>query len=193
MASGKTEEMIRLLRRAEIAGRRVLVVNHALNTRSGADRIESRSGVAFASRAVSDSDQIAAIVTEMDPDLVAVEEAEFFDNGLADVVERLADDGCEVILTGLDRDFRGWPFGPMPRLLVIADEVDKLTAICVVCKGVATRTQRLINGRPAPADSPTIVVGGINDPAGKPESYEARCRRCHEVPGLDSLFGPWLG
>jgi thymidine kinase len=193
MASGKTEEMIRLLRRAEIAGRRVLVVNHALNTRTGADRIESRSGVAFPSRAVSDSDQIAAIVTEMDPDLVAVEEAEFFDNGLADVVERLADDGREVILTGLDRDFRGWPFGPMARLLVIADEVDKLTAICVVCKGVATRTQRLINGRPAPADSPTIVVGGINDPTGKPESYEARCRRCHEVPGLDSLFGPWLG
>ena len=109
MASGKTEEMIRLLRRAEIAGRRVLVADHALNTRTGADRIESRSGVAFSSRACPHSHQIAAIVTEMDPDLVAVEEAEFFDNGLADVVERLADDGREVILTGLDRDFRGWP------------------------------------------------------------------------------------
>ncbi|MGZ3588881.1 MAG: thymidine kinase [Candidatus Limnocylindrales bacterium] len=193
MASGKTEEMIRLLRRAEIAGKRVLVLNHAINTRTGSDKIESRSGVAFPSRAVVDSSQIEAIVAEVDPDLVAVEEAEFFDNGLADVVERLAAQDREVILTGLDRDFRGWPFGPMPRLLVIADEVDKLTAICVICKGVATRTQRLINGRPAPADSPTIVVGGINDPAGRPESYEARCRRCHEVPGLDSLFGPWLG
>ncbi len=193
MASGKTEEMIRLLRRAEIAGKRVLVLNHALNTRSGNDRIESRSGVAFASRAVTGSSEIQAVVAAADPDLVAVEEAEFFDNGLADVAEALAEEGREVILTGLDRDFRGWPFGPMPRLLVIADEVDKLTAICVICKGVATRTQRLINGRPAPADSPTIVVGGINDPGGKPETYEARCRRCHEVPGLDSLFGPWLG
>ena len=193
MASGKTEEMIRLLRRAEIAGRRVLVLNHAINTRSGGDRIESRSGVAFASRSVTTAATIPAIVSEVDPDVVGIEEVEFFDNGIADVVDRLADEGRQVILTGLDRDFRGWPFGPMPRLLIVADEVLKLTAICVRCKGVATRTQRLINGRPAPADSPTIVVGGLNDPSGKPESYEARCRQCHEVPGLDSLFGPWLG
>ena len=191
MASGKTEEMIRLLRRAEIAGRRVLVLNHALNVRSAGDRIESRSGVAFRSIPVADSSEIRPIVERTDPHVVAIEEAEFFDNGLAEVADALADEGRQVILTGLDRDFRGWPFGPMPRLLVIADEVVKLTAICVVCKGPATRTQRLINGQPAPADSPTIVVGGLNDPDGKPETYEARCRRCHEVPG-GSLFGPWL-
>jgi thymidine kinase len=192
MASGKTEELIRLLRRAEIAGRRVLVLDHAIDTRTGRGRIESRSGVAFASRSVETSEAIPAVIAETDPDVIGVEEAEFFDDGIVDVVDRLADEGRQVILTGLDRDFRGWPFGPMPRLLTIADEVVKLTAICVRCKGVATRTQRLINGRPAPADSPTIVVGGLNDPRGKPEAYEARCRRCHEVPGLDSLFGPWV-
>ncbi len=192
MASGKTEELIRLLRRAEIAGRRVLVLDHAIDTRAGHDRIESRSGVAFPSRAVPDSAAIPAVVAEIDPHVIGIEEAEFFDDGIVDVVDRLANEGRQVILTGLDRDFRGWPFGPMPRLLTVADEVVKLTAICVVCKGVATRTQRLINGRPAPADSPTIVVGGLNDATGKAESYEARCRNCHEVPGLESLFGPWL-
>ncbi|HEX5465980.1 MAG TPA: thymidine kinase [Candidatus Limnocylindrales bacterium] len=193
MASGKTEELIRLLRRAEIAGRRVLVLDHAIDTRAGKGRIESRSGVAFSSREVPDASAIPAVVAETQPDVIGIEEAEFFDDGIVEVVEGLADEGRQVILTGLDRDFRGWPFGPMPRLLTVADEVVKLTAICVRCKGVATRTQRLIEGRPAPADSPTIVVGGLNDPSGKAETYEARCRSCHQVPGLDSLFGPWVG
>jgi thymidine kinase len=114
-----------------------------------------------------------------DADIVAIEEGQFFDERLPEVVERLAGLGKQVIVTGLDRDFRGIPFGPMPRLLALADQVTKLTAICVMCGEPATRTQRLIDGQPAPADSPLIVIGGMGD-----EAYEARCRLHHAVPGL---------
>ncbi len=108
---------------------------------------------------------------------MAIEEGQFFDEGLPDVVERLASAGKQVIVTGLDRDFRGIPFGAMPRLMALADQVTKLTAICVVCGEPATRTQRLIGGQPATSDSPLIVIGGLGD-----ETYEARCRLHHEVP-----------
>ena len=108
---------------------------------------------------------------------MAIEEGQFFDEGLPEVVEVVADSGKQVLVTGLDRDFRGIPFGPMPRLMALADQVTKLTAICVVCGEQATRTQRLIDGHPAGADSPLIVIGGMGD-----ETYEARCRLHHEVP-----------
>ncbi|MDQ5841426.1 MAG: thymidine kinase, partial [Chloroflexota bacterium] len=102
---------------------------------------------------------------------------QFFDDRLPEVVERLADLGKQVLVTGLDTDFRGIPFGPMPRLMALADQVTKLTAICMVCGEPATRTQRLIDGLPAPVDSPLIMVGGMGD-----EKYEARCRLHHDVP-----------
>ena len=175
MFCGKTDEMLRLLRRFSIAGRRVLLVKPRLDTRTDANRVFSRSGAQHEAVTVDDSSQIEAAAGEAD--IVAIEEGQFFDEGLPDVVERLASAGKQVIVTGLDRDFRGIPFGAMPRLMALADQVTKLTAICVVCGEPATRTQRLIGGQPATSDSPLIVIGGLGD-----ETYEARCRLHHEVP-----------
>ena len=175
MFCGKTDEMLRLLRRFSIAGRRVLLVKPRLDTRTDADRVFSRSGAQHEAVTVDDSSQIEAAAGEAD--IVAIEEGQFFDEGLPEVVERLASAGKQVIVTGLDRDFRGIPFGAMPRLMALADQVTKLTAICVVCGEPATRTQRLIGGQPATSDSPLIVIGGLGD-----ETYEARCRLHHEVP-----------
>jgi thymidine kinase len=175
MFCGKTDEMLRLLRRFSIAGRRVLLIKPQLDTRTDAITVVSRSGAQHQAIAVEGAAAIEAIVG--DADIVAIEEGQFFDEQLPEVVERLADGGKQVLVTGLDRDFRGVPFGPMPRLMALADQVTKLTAICMVCGEPATRTQRLIDGEPAPADSPLIVIGGMGD-----ETYEARCRLHHEVP-----------
>lgn len=175
MFCGKTDEMLRLLRRFSIAGRSVLLVKPALDTRTDQVTVISRSGAQHHALAVESSADIPALVA--DADIVAVEEGQFFDERLPEVVEQLADAGKQVLVTGLDRDFRGIPFGPMPRLMALADQVTKLTAICVLCGEPATRTQRLIDGAPAPADSPLIVIGGMGD-----ETYEARCRLHHEVP-----------
>jgi thymidine kinase len=175
MFCGKTDEMLRLLRRFAIAGRRVMLVKPRLDTRTDEETVVSRSGAHHVAVALDHSREIGAIVG--DADIVAIEEGQFWDEGLPEVVEQLADGGKQVLVTGLDRDFRGIPFGPMPRLMALADQVTKLTAICMVCGEPATRTQRLIDGRPAPAESPLIVIGGLGD-----ETYEARCRQHHEVP-----------
>ena len=175
MFCGKTDEMLRLLRRFSIAGRTVLLVKPRLDTRSDEGTVVSRSGAQHPAVSVDHSRQIEALVGSAD--IVAIEEGQFFDEGLPEVVGRIADAGKQVLVTGLDQDFRGIPFGPMPRLMALADEVTKLTAICVVCGEPATRTQRLIDGRPAPSDSPLIFIGGLGD-----EKYEARCRLHHEVP-----------
>ena len=179
MFCGKTDEMLRLLRRFSIAGRRVVLVKPRLDTRTDAVTVISRSGAQHTALSVDDAAQIERFVG--DADIVAIEEGQFFDDRLPEVVQRLATNGRQVIVTGLDTDFRGIPFGPMPRLMALADQVTKLTAICVVCGEPATRTQRLIDGHPAPADSPLIVIGGIGD-----EKYEARCRLHHEVPEAGS-------
>ena len=173
MFSGKTEELIRRLRRALYARRSVQVFKHALETRSELTEIRTHSGVLHEAVAVSTSDELLERV-ERTTDVVAIEEAQFFDEGIVEVCRRLADAGYEVIAAGLDMDFRGRPFGPMPLLLAEADEVAKLRAICARCGRDASRSQRLIDGRPAPASAPTILVGAQ-------ESYEARCRHCHEV------------
>src|SRR5215216_47017 len=173
MFSGKTEELIRRLRRALYARRSVQVFKHALETRSDLTEIRSHNGVPHEAVAVSTSEELLERV-EQATDVVAIEEAQFFDEGIVDACRRLADSGYEVIAAGLDMDFRGRPFGPMPALLAEADEVVKLRAICARCGRDASRSQRLINGRPAPASDPTILVGAQ-------ESYEARCRHCHEV------------
>ena len=110
-----------------------------------------------------------------DTEVVAIDEIQFMDDAVVEVVNALADRGVRVIAAGTDMDFRGHPFGPMGELLAVAEKIDKLTAICVKCGELATRNQRLIDGEPAPAEGPTIQVGGL-------ESYEARCRACHVVP-----------
>ena len=173
MFSGKTEELIRRLRRALHARRTVQVFKHALETRSELTEIRTHNGVLHEAVAVSTSEELLEKV-ERTTDVVAVEETQFFDEGIVDVCRRLADSGYEVIAAGLDMDFRGRPFGPMPRLLAEADEVAKLRAICARCGRDASRSQRLIAGKPAPASAPIILVGAQ-------ESYEARCRHCHEV------------
>jgi thymidine kinase len=177
MFCGKTDEMLRLLRRFSIAGRQVVLVKPRLDTRTDEVTVVSRSGAEHRAVTVDRSAEIDAAVGPAD--IVAIEEGQFFDEALPEVVEALAASGKQVIVTGLDRDFRGVPFGTMPRLLALADQVTKLTAICMICGEPATRTQRLIDGEPAPADSPLIVIGGLGD-----ETYEARCRLHHVVPRL---------
>jgi thymidine kinase len=174
MFSGKTEELIRRLRRALYAHRSAQVFKHTIDTRSENTEIRSHNGVPYKALAVSTSEELLGKVVET-TDVVAVEEAQFFDEGIVEVCRRLADAGYEVIASGLDMDFKGEPFGPMPGLLAEADEVTKLRAICARCGREASRSQRLIEGRPAPVSAPTILIGAE-------ESYEARCRHCHEVP-----------
>ncbi len=181
MSSGKTDELLRLLRRAEIARRRVLLVRPDIDTRTPADYAESRSHARFPSTLVprSDPGQVLALARERDADMVGIEEAEFFDPEIVDAVVALRASGRHVIATGLNVDFAGRPFNSMPQLLAIADEITTLTAICMVCGETATRTQRLVNGQPAAIDDPLIVVGGLDRSA--IETYEARCTRHHEV------------
>jgi thymidine kinase len=176
MFSGKTDELLRLLRRAEIAGRRIVLVRPSIDDRTLPEVVESRTGVGFAARAVTGSRDIPPIVTFERASVVAIDEAQFFDGQLPDVAELLAAEGRSVIVSGLDQDFLGRPFGPMPTLLALADQITKLSAICTVCGAEATRTQRMVGGRPAAADDPLIVVGGMND-----DRYEARCRAHHVV------------
>jgi len=176
MFSGKTDELLRHLRRAEIAGRRIVLIRPAVDDRTPAGTVASRSGVAFAARSVPDSSAIPAIVSAERASLVAIDEAQFFDPGLPEICELLAAEGRSVLVSGLDQDFLGRPFNSMPILLALADQVTKLTAICTVCGEDATRTQRMVSGRPAAKDDPLIVIGGVAD-----DRYEARCRAHHVI------------
>jgi thymidine kinase len=185
MFAGKSEELIRRVRRAVIARKRVQVFKSHLDDRyGGIFTVASHDGTIVEAEPVSSSLEIME-KTRADTEVVAVDEAQFLDPGIVLVANALADRGVRVVLTGTDSDFRGEGFGAMPELMATAEIVDKLYAICVVCGGPATRNQRLINGRPAPYDSPTIMVGGR-------ESYEARCRHCHEVPRKDEGQGALL-
>ena len=184
MFSGKTDELLRLLRRAEIARRRILLVRPKIDDRTEAEVVRSRSGAAYGSTSVESPAEIETLAKDAWADMIAIEEAQFFPASLVPVVERLAVAGRTVILSGLNTDFRGRPFGPMPELMAIADGITSLTAICTVCGDEATRTQRLIDGRPAGADEPVVVVGGLASEMRTPrrETYEARCRGHHELP-----------
>jgi len=175
MFSGKTEELIRRLRRAQIAKQKVQVFKPVIDDRYGIQRITSHNGLFVEAVPIKDAMTILGLV-EPDTTVVAVDEVQFFDWQISRVCEELAARGIRVIAAGLDMDFRGEPFGPMPVLMAEAEEVSKLQAICVVCGSPASRTQRLIDGKPASYDDPVIMVGAS-------EVYEARCRHCHEVPG----------
>ena len=178
MFSGKSEELIRRVRRAVIARKTVQVFKSHLDARyAGLYSVTSHDGLTVEAEPVDSSDEIMRRLKN-GTEVVAVDEAQFLDDRIVDVSNFLADRGVRVILAGTDVDFRGLPFGPMPTLMCVAEVVDKFQAICVVCGGPATRNQRLVNGKPAKWDSPTIMVGGM-------ESYEARCRHCHKVPKAD--------
>ena len=185
MFSGKSEELIRRVRRAIIARKKVQVFKSHLDDRyQGVFSIASHDGRTVEAAPVDSSMQIAQQVNPL-ADVVAIDEAQFLDAGVVDLVTSLAGRGIRVILAGTDTDFRGEPFGPMPQLMAVAEMVDKLHAICVICGGPASRNQRLLGGKPARYDSPTIMVGGR-------ESYEARCRHCHQVPRRDEDQVPLL-
>ncbi|MFN2565199.1 MAG: thymidine kinase [Gemmatimonadaceae bacterium] len=178
MFSGKSEELIRRVRRAIIAKRTVQVFKSHLDERyAGIYHISSHDGRRVEAIPVDSAAQIAQRV-EPGSQVIAVDEAQFLDDGIIPLATTLAERRVRVIVAGTETDFRGEPFGPMPQLLAVAEVVDKLHAICVVCGNPASRNQRLIEGRPARYDSPIIMVGGE-------ESYEARCRGCHQVPRKD--------
>lgn len=178
MFCGKTEELIRRVRRAVIARQHVQVFKPSLDDRYSVEHVTSHDGQFTDARPVGSASDIINLL-EPDTTVVAIDEVQFFDSAIVEVVEQLAGSGLRVILAGLDMDFRGEPFGPMPRLLCCAEEVTKLHAICVVCGETASRTQRLVNGKPAHYNDPIIMVGAQ-------ESYEARCRQHHMVPGLET-------
>jgi thymidine kinase len=185
MFSGKSEELIRRVRRAIIGRKKVQVFKSHLDSRyHGVFKISSHDGQSVEAIPVDSALQIAQRVSEL-ADVIAIDEAQFLDDGIVAVATSLANHGVRVILAGTDTDFRGEPFGPMPQLLAVADVVDKLHAVCVICGGPASRNQRLIAGKPARYDSPTIMVGSH-------ESYEARCRHCHRVPRADEDQGALL-
>jgi thymidine kinase len=180
MFSGKSEELLRRVRRATLARKAVQVFKSHLDDRyGGLSVINTHDGGQIRSEPISNSTELAERV-RIGTAVVAVDEVQFLDDGIIEVADTLANAGTRVILAGTDMDFRGRPFGPMPGLLAIAERVDKLQAICVRCGQLATRNQRLVDGRPAPAEGPIIKIGGL-------ETYEARCRVCHEVPSQAEL------
>jgi thymidine kinase len=178
MFSGKSEELIRRVRRAIIARRQVQVFKSHLDARyAGLYHVSSHDGLEIDATPVDTAGEIIRQV-HADVEMVGIDEAQFLGSDIVGVATELAGRGIRVVLAGTDTDFRGEPFGPMGDLMAVAEQVDKLRAICVVCGDLACRNQRLIDGRPARYDSPTIMVGGR-------ESYEARCRHCHRVPSAD--------
>ena len=174
MFSGKSEELIRRVKRALIAKRTVQVFKPVIDDRYGVEVVRSHDGDSFVARPVRSSAEIPGLIAP-ETTVIGIDEVQFFDHGIVDIVRSLVTNGRRVICAGLDLDFRGEPFGPVPTLLALAERVDKLEAICVVCGEPATRTQRIVNGVPAFYDEPIIVIGAQ-------EAYEARCRTCHEVP-----------
>jgi thymidine kinase len=173
MFCGKTDELIRRLRRATIARQKVQVFKPKIDNRYNEQKVTSHAGSDFDAQPIASSRQILDLLNA-DTTVVGVDEAQFFDLEIVDVVQKLAERGVRVIVAGLDTDFRSEPFGPMPVLMAQAESVDKLNAICMVCGGEACRTQRLVNGKPAHYHDPVVIVGAA-------ELYEARCRQHHVV------------
>mgnify|MGYP005753601813 FL=1 len=174
MFSGKSEELIRRMRRAQFAKQPLQVFKPEIDNRYSDEEVVSHNGTSILATPVRSSQAIlenAAPETEV----IGIDEVQFFDENIVEVVQQLADKGYRVIVAGLDQDFRGEPFGKMPELMAVAESVTKLQAVCAVCGSPASRTQRLINGEPANYDDPIILVGAS-------ESYEPRCRHDHKVP-----------
>ncbi len=175
MFAGKSEELIRLARRALYAKKKVQVFKPAIDTRYDETMVVTHMGVKHEAVPVRNVQDLRVKV-EKDTQVVLIEEAQFFDKSLVPLVVDLADKGREVICAGLDQDFRREPFGPMPELLAVADQVIKLRAICMNCGAPASHTYRVIDGKPASWDDPIVLIGAT-------ESYEARCRACFKIRG----------
>ena len=174
MFSGKTDELIRRLVRATIAKQKVQVFKPAIDVRYAVEKVTSHTGADFDAIPVERAADIRDRI-ETDTTVVAIDEAQFFDSEVVEVAQELAGRNVRVIVAGLDMDFRGEPFGPLPTLMAKAEKVDKLHAICMICGNEASRTQRLVNGKPARYDDPVVIVGAS-------ELYEARCREHHIIP-----------
>jgi thymidine kinase len=175
MFSNKSGELIRLATVHRIAGRKVGLFKHSLDDRyEGLEHISTHSGQSAEAEPVGGSATIGLVATSYE--VIAIDEAQFFDQGLVAVCAQLVEDGLTVFVAGLDRNFKGEPFGPMAELMALADDVMKLHAVCMKCRSLeGSMTQRLIDGRPASRNSPVILIGAA-------ETYEARCRNCHELP-----------
>lgn len=179
MSCGKTEELLRRIRRSIIAKRKVKVISPDIDTRAKGDYIESRNGLWLDAIKVKHAIQIMSVV-KPDDEVIAIDELQFFDSNIVKVISKLMDEGKKIIGTGLELDFKAEPFGSMPELMCIATKVDKLHAVCMKCGCEhATRTQRLIDGKPADKNSPLIMIGGD-------ETYEARCIKCYELPDVEA-------
>jgi thymidine kinase len=174
MFSGKTDELIRRLVRATIAKQRVQVFKPVIDVRYAVEKVTSHTGSNFNAIPIRHSSEIFGRL-DVDTTVIAIDEAQFIDDEIIAVTRQLTERGIRVIVAGLDMDFRGEPFGPIPTLMAQAEHVDKLQAICMVCGEPASRTQRLVDGKPARYDDPVVIVGAA-------ELYEARCRAHHEVP-----------
>ena len=181
MFAGKTEELLRRIKRLEYAKQHILVFKPMIDNRYGEGHVISHDHNKTKSINITDAKEILKYVTK-ETQVVAIDEIQFLNEYAVDICEYLADKGVRVIVSGLDRNFRGEPFSFMPKLLSLAEYVTKLTAICVKCQTPASRTQRIINGLPAKYNDPIILVGAQ-------DSYEARCRDCHEVPNRPKKYG----
>ena len=175
MFAGKSEELIRRIKRLEYAKKKVIVFKPLIDNRYSEDEVVSHNKRKTKCYNLASSKDVYKYITD-DTYAVAFDEVQFMDEGIISVCQELADKGIRVICAGLDNDFKGEPFSIMPQLLCLAEYVTKLTAICKVCGSNATRTQRIVNGIPASYDDPIIIVGAS-------EAYEPRCRHCHEVRG----------
>ena len=181
MFAGKTEELIRRINVLTFAKKKIIVFKPKIDNRYSETEIVSHAGAHVPCVVVSKATDILENI-KSDTDVVAIDEVQFFDQDIVDVCEYLADSGLRVMVAGLDKDFRGEPFGVLPDLLTRAEFVTKLTAVCAKCGAPATRTQRIVNGKPASFDDPIVLVGAK-------EAYEPRCRHCHEVPGKTYILG----
>ena len=174
MFSGKSEELLRRVKRGVIAKQNVLLFKPFIDNRYEENKVSTHNGNTFESVNIDKSEEIYDYIKDKKYDIIGIDEVQFFDENIVEVINNLADDGVRVIVAGLDMDFKAEPFYPMPKIMAISEMVTKLHAVCNKCGKEASRSQRLINGEPAKYDDPIVVIGAS-------ESYEARCRHCHEI------------
>ena len=174
MFSGKSEELLRRIKRGVIAKQKVLLFKPSIDNRYDENRVSTHNGNSYDSISIEKSSDILNFVKDTKYDIIGIDEIQFFDNDIVKIINKLADDGIRVIVAGLDMDLKAEPFHPMPEIMAISEMVTKLHAVCNKCGKEASRSQRLINGKPAKYDDPIVVIGAS-------ESYEARCRHCHKI------------